>query len=356
MVCLMINGISLFANVGIGETYFKEKNVNICVSNELIEKRCNFYSHLYPETEMVCGDITDLEVFNKLVDLYDENDCNFLIATPPCQGMSQAGKMDKNDPRNSLIIHTIEFIKRTMPDNIIIENVPQILKFSIVVDTNEIRILNYVINELEPLGYHINYGVLDAADYGTPQTRKRGIFLISKIKKWEFPEKMKKITVKDVIGDLPSLESGEKSDIPFHYAKKHADRHVLWMKHTPTGKTAFHNEKYFPQKEDGTRIKGYNTTYKRIEWDKPAPTVTMCNGAVSSQNNVHPGRKLDDGTYSDARVLSILEILRLTGLPDDWNIPEWASDNFVRQVIGEAFPPRFSAKLLEKMPGGNENG
>lgn len=346
----MINGISLFANVGIGETYLKEKGINICVSNELIEKRADFYSHLYPDSEMICGDITDPAIFNKLITLYEENNCDFLMSTPPCQGMSQAGKMDKNDPRNSLIIHTIEFIKRTLPTNIIIENVPQILKFSIKVNDEEVKILDYIIDEITPLGYHINYAVLDAADYGTPQTRKRAIFLISKIKKWEFPNKMKKITVRDAIGELPSLESGEKSDIPLHYAKKHADRHVLWMKNTPTGETAFNNDVYYPQKEDGTRIKGYNTTYKRIEWDKPAPTITMCNGSVSSQNNVHPGRKLEDGTYSDARVLSILEILRLSGLPDDWNIPDWATENFIRQVIGEGVPPKFSAKLIETMP------
>lgn len=346
----MINGISLFSNVGIGETYLKDKGINICVSNELIEKRANFYSHLYPDSQMVCGDITDSEIFSRLIDLYDRNDCDFLMATPPCQGMSIAGKMDKNDPRNSLIIYTIEFIKQTLPSNILIENVPQILRFSIKVDDVEVKILEYILNELEPLGYFVNYGVLDAADYGTPQTRKRGIFLISKIKKWDFPEKMEKITVREVIGELPSLESGEKSDIKWHFAKKHADRHVLWMKNTPTGETAFNNEVFYPQKADGTRIKGYNTTYKRIEWDKPAPTITMSNGSISSQNNVHPGRKLEDGTYSDARVLSILEILRLSGLPDDWNIPDDATENFIRQVIGEGFPPKFSAKLIETMP------
>jgi len=350
----MINGISLFANVGLGETYFSDNGVNICVSNELIEKRAKFYSHLYPESEMVCGDITDPEIFNHLIELYNENDCDFLMATPPCQGMSVAGKMDENDPRNSLIIYTIEFIKKTRPSNIIIENVPQILKFSINIGGKPVKILDYILRELRPLGYFVNYAVADAADYGTPQTRKRAIFLISNIEQWNFPKKMKKITVREAIGDLPTLESGEKSDIPLHYAKKHADRHVLWMKHTPTGETAFNNEKYYPQKEDDTRIKGYNTTYKRIEWDKPAPTVTMCNGAVSSQNNVHPGRKLEDGTYSDARVLSILEIIRLSGLPDDWNIPDWATDNFVRQVIGEGFPPKFSEKLLETMPQRSE--
>ena len=49
------------------------------------------------------------------VDLYNENDCDFLMATPPCQGMSVAGKMKEDDPRNSLIIYTIEFIKKTKP-------------------------------------------------------------------------------------------------------------------------------------------------------------------------------------------------------------------------------------------------
>ena len=63
--------------------------------------------------------------------------------------------------------------------------------------------------------------------------------------------------------------------------------------------------------KNGRKIKGYNTTYKRIEWDKPAPTITMCNGGISSQNNVHPGRLQKDGTYSDARVLTLRELFIL---------------------------------------------
>ena len=81
---------------------------------------------------------------------------------------------------------------------------------------------------------------------------------------------------------------------------------------------------------------------------------------VSTELNIKPSQTesvlklLEDGTYSDARVLSILEIIRLSGLPDDWNIPDWATDNFIRQVIGEGFPPKFSAKLLETMPQRSE--
>ena len=203
---------------------------------------------------------------------------------------------------------------------------------------------------MKPFGYYINYDILDAADFDTPQYRKRAIFLISKYQKWEFPKKSNKyITVKDAIGNLPSLESGEDSGIKYHRANIHNKNHILWMKHTPTGKSALDNIEYFPN-INGRKIKGYSTTYKRMDWDRPAPTITMCNGGISSQNNVHPGHKLKDNTYSDARVLTILELLRLMGLPDNWNIPEWASDNLIRKVLGEAFPPKFAAKLLTTMP------
>lgn len=343
-----IKGCSLFSNVGIDELYLKDVGINIVLANELVEKRALFYKHIYPNKDMVIGDITDSDIFNTIVNKYKQYGCSFLLATPPCQGMSQAGKMDENDVRNKLIISVIEFIKQTKPDNILIENVPGILHFSIYVDGKKIKIIDYI-KSLTKLGYFINYNVKDAADFGTPQHRKRAIILISKFNKWEFPSPQKRVTVRDAIGTLPSLESGESSNIKYHNAKKHNADHILWMKHTPTGKTALLNDVYYPQK-DGRRIKGYNTTYKRIEWDEPAPTITMCNGGISSQNNVHPGRKLMDGTYSDARVLTILELLRLSGMPDNWDIPSWASDNLIRMVIGEAFPPKFAASMISTMP------
>jgi DNA (cytosine-5)-methyltransferase 1 len=345
----MVNGTSLFSNVGIDEFYLKQCGITIKVANELVTNRAKFYSHIYPEVDMFCGDITSQEIFNSLIQSHHQNNCDFLLATPPCQGMSVAGKMKKDDIRNTLIKRVIDFAKITKPSNILIENVPQIFKFNIIHENREINIFEYIKSQLEPLGYVVNADILDASDYKTPQYRKRAIFLISKIKKWEFPKKSDKISVKDVIGDLPSLESGESTNIKYHSAKKHSIQHILWMKNTPTGKTALDNIKHCPTK-DGRKIKAFSTTYKRIDWDRPAPTITMSNGAISSQNNVHPGRLQKDGTYSDARVLTILELLRLTGLPDNFSIPEWASENLTRQVIGEAFPPKFCEELIKTMP------
>ena len=350
-----MNGVSLFANVGIAETYINNHNINIVVANELLEKRVNFYKEHHKNCNMIQGDITDKNIFDKILNEAKKQNCQFLIATPPCQGMSVAGKMNEDDPRNSLIKFVIEFIKELKPLNIIIENVIGILKTYIYYNNEKIKVIDYINNELKPLNYFINYSIVDTADYETPQTRKRAIFLISKIAKWEFPPKKNKITVREAIGYLPSLESGEKSSIKYHNAKIHNDRHILWLKHTPTGKTALENKIYYPQKECGTKIKGYSTTYKRIEWDKPAPTITMANGSISSQNNVHCGRLKDDGTYSDARVLTLKEIFILTGLPDDWQPPIWASENLIRQVIGEGIPPKLIDNLLKTIPKDLEN-
>ncbi len=349
----MIKGTSLFCNVGIAETYLKKYDIDIVVANELLEDRAKFYKFCYPDTDVVTGDITDDEIFNLVVKKSKECGVEFLLATPPCQGMSVAGKMDEHDPRNSLIIKVVDFIKEVKPKNVIIENVPTMLKTSILINDEKIKIVDYINSELGN-DYKISFNILNAADYGTPQTRNRTIVLMSKLGDWKLPEKQRQITVRDAIGWLPSLESGQKSDIKYHFAPRHNERHILWMKHTPTGKSAFDNKIYFPQKEDGTRIKGFSTTYKRMSWDKPAPTITMCNGGISSQNNVHPGRLLKDGTYSDARVLSLKELMILTGLPDDWEIPEWASENLVRKVIGEGVPPKLIEAIIKNMPRNDE--
>ena len=276
-----MKGVSLFANVGIAETYIHNHDIDIVVANELLENRAKFHKENHPNCTTIVGDITDKEIYKKVLSEAKKSKCEFLIATPPCQGMSVAGKMEEDDPRNSLIKHVVELALDLKPKHILIENVPGILNTYLSVNGVKTKVVDYI---KESLGsYFVNYAVVDSADYGTPQSRKRAIFLISNISKWEFPKKEKRITLKEAISHLPSLESGESSDIEFHNAKIHNERHILSLKHTPTGKSALFNKHHYPKKEDGTRIKGYATTYKRMEWNKPAPTITMANGSVSSQ-------------------------------------------------------------------------
>lgn len=345
-----LTGISMFSSAGIGETFFKDIGINIVAANELIEKRANLYSELYKETNMIQGDILNRNVFNKFLQA-SPNNIDFLLASPPCQGLSVAGKNRNTDSmlkdeRNYLIYKVIDVIKIKDPTFVLIENVPALLKL-VLLYKGDLLTVKDILNIEFSDKYIIESRIIDAADLGVPQVRKRAIIkLYKKEYKWPWPEAEKRITVREAIGHLPSIESGETSELKWHFGRKHDKRHILWMKHTPTGKSAFENEKYFPIKEDGTKVKGYNTTYRRILWDEPAPTITIRNDAISSQRNVHPGRLLEDGTYSDARVLTPLELMLLNSLPSNWGIPDDTPEILIRQCIGESIPPLMLKKLV----------
>lgn len=346
-----LKGLSLFSGAGIGETYLNECNIDICVANELIPRRAELYRKIYPSSNMICGDIMDDDVFDSILNA--AKDIDFLIASPPCQGMSIAGKNRNQkdmstDGRNYLIERVFQAISILKPSFVIIENVPSLLKFKLPFNGNELTVLE-ILQELFGEEYIIEGKVLNSADYGVPQVRLRAIIKLHKRGlTWDWPKTdAHHITVREAIGDLPSLEAGEKSNIKWHFARKHSPSHIAWMAHTPTGCTAFDNEKYFPQKEDGTRIKGYGSSYRRIKWDEPCPTITIRNDAISSQRNVHPGRLLKDGTYSDARVLTPYELMVLNSLPVDWNIPDDTPEILIRQVIGESIPPLLIKRLAE---------
>ena len=90
--------------------------------------------------------------------------------------MSVAGKMEQDDPRNSLIIKVVEAIKIIKPKYFLIENVQKMPKTYIKFKGKKIKISDFLINELSD--YNVNFCLLDAADFGTPQTRKRSITLL----------------------------------------------------------------------------------------------------------------------------------------------------------------------------------
>ena len=344
-----MEALSLFSNVGFGDIFLKEIGINVVVANELHQDRCDLYEKIHPSTRVICGDVCETQTKKNIYEICANKDISLVIATPPCQGMSIANaKRKDSDPRNSLIVHAMDIFNNLKPEYMLIENVAGMANTWINVNGDVVNVVEYIKSRL-PFPWKLNHDVLNAKDYNTPQSRKRFIGLISKHGKWKHPSKINKvINVKDAIGHLPSLESGRASSIPWHYAKKHNPNHVIWMKNTPTGKTAFDNKIHYPKK-DGRKIKGFMTTYKRIEWNKPSPTVTMCNGAVSSQNNVHPGKPLLDGTYSDARVLSIEEISIICGLPEGFlnKFKNKVSENFLRKVLGECFPPTMAKEILK---------
>lgn len=369
-----LKGLSLFANVGIAEAYLADIGVDIKIANEIDETRARFYQDVYPHTHMICGDITDDLLRTKIVDESIEYGVDFVIATPPCQGMSEAGLRREFDERNQLVWYAIDVIKRIKPRFAMLENVPKQLTTKIKLGDEIMLIPEYIKKELKN-EYNFNKETLIMAkDHGVPQLRERNIFLLVRKDqniRWEFPEKQPEITLRDAIGNLPSLDpllrEGLEETIKhfpdyekkrqnglsiskWHFPPKHSWKQVEWMMHTPSGKSAIYNEKFYPQKADGTPVKAHHNHYRRLKWDMPCRTVTQNNGVISSLACVHPGRPYTDENgmtlYSDARVLTIYELLIVMSLPLDWPIPEWAGETFIRKVFGEGIPSRLVREIM----------
>lgn len=89
------------------------------------------------------------------------------------------------------------------------------------------------------------------------------------------------------------MEPNQTSSLKNHWARKHPENQIDWLRHTPEGCSAFHNKTHYPIKANGERVKGYPNCYKRMVWDAPSPTVTMRNEIMSSQDKVHPGRPIE---------------------------------------------------------------
>ena len=118
---MAIKALSLFANVGIAETYLSELGIEVVVANEIEPKRVSFYRQMYPDTKMIEGDITQEKIKSEICNYALEENVDLIMATPPCQGMSSAGKQEKWDVRNTLICHAVEVIKRVKPKYIFLE-------------------------------------------------------------------------------------------------------------------------------------------------------------------------------------------------------------------------------------------
>ncbi len=350
----MLKGLSLFASAGIAEMNLG-KFANIVVANELLSIRCKVHKFWHPTVDMICGDITTDEIKNTIIDKSIEKNVDFILATPPCQGVSLIGKNKRNaqwinDKRNFLIFHALDIIDIIKPKVVIIENVDRFAKMMFPFEDDFLNI-ETILKKKYSKKYSINAHIYNSADYGVPQARKRlVIVLCDKDYTFEVPIKIgKQITVEEAIGNLPSLEAGQTSTLKHHNARPHTQDHILIMQHTPTGKSAFQNDIFYPKKKDGTRITGYPYTYKRIDWDRPAPTITMRSDTISSTHSVHPGRLLPNGLYSDARVLTLRELFILTSINPDIELPNFASSSQIRYMVGESVPPLLMEVICDNI-------
>ena len=347
------NIIDLFAGVGgLSYGFSKLPQFNILVANEIEKDISIAYKLNHPNVEMLNCDINNLteKILEKAL---KGQKIDIVVGGPPCQSYSTLGKRQM-DERANLFMQYKRVLMILQPKAFVFENVVGILSM------DKGKLFKQIKSEFEELGYTLQYDVLDAVNFGVPQHRERVILVGFKgSNNFIYPtpthgEGLKPyVTLKDAIGDLPKLESGEKKTtyaegvmneflefvrtdtndyVEEHSSPKNGEHLVKIMKVLKDGQS----KNDLP--EDIRPKSGYGNTYAKLWWNKPSTTITRNFACPSSSRCIHP---------RDSRAMSIREGARLQSFPDNYKF--YGSDSMKRLEIGNAVPPLLSMAIAKQM-------
>lgn len=350
--------ISLFSSAGVGCYGFKQAGFECIATNELIERRLKIQkinNKCKKSTGYIKGDITKNEIkeliFSEIKKWEKEgNDkVDVVIATPPCQGMSVANhKKTANEiVRNSLVVESIEIVKKIKPGFFVFENVAAFWKTGCTAPDGSVKAIGQVIAEELGTEYIIMNRILNFKNYGSNSSRKRTLVIGVEKTKADFispvelfPSYQDEKTLREVIGDLPGLEWGEFAENDFyHQFRTYPQAMRAWIHDLKEGENAFNNED--PKKRPHSIVNGKmvpnkqknGDKYTRQMWNKVGPCIHTRNDQMASQNTLHP---------EEDRVFSIRELMRLMTIPDCF---KWID---MEPEALNSIPPDKKQALLKK--------
>lgn len=339
--------LDLFAGVG-GMSYgFEQAGLNIVGAVEFDESIAQSMKKNHKNTEVFIEDIKSL----KTKDVKEKiGEIDIIVGGPPCQGFSLKGKrLGLNDDRNFLFREYIKYVKYFNPKYVVIENVLGIIS------SNNGYFVKEIIDEFKKIGYKINYGILNASDFGVPQNRKRAIFMGTNMNnEILLPVKEtkdeKKITVWDAISDLAYLSSGEgvfeseyknkpngKYQVAMHKGSKKLFNHIVTnhsvvsldrLKRIPPEK----GKEFLKEKITST----FGQTWGRLEKKKQSPTIVTRFDTPSNGKNSHPFLH---------RTITPREAARIQSFPD--NFIFHGNKTSVKKQIGNAVPPLLGKAIAK---------
>ena len=308
----LLNVLDLFAGCGGLSTGLRQAGgFRIVAACELNSAAAATYRLNHPGTVVIPKDITLPETKDEICAAFDGVRCDVVAGGVPCQAYTKSKHRDPNDPRGRLYEPFIDVVSRLMPLVVVIENVPDILTYRHADGT---LVQHRIAALLKGLGYVVGFHILNAADFGVAQRRKRAFIFAWRHGRHSQPlpthDKLGRdglprwLTVRDAIGDLADAPEDKAS---WHVFTKHDDEVARRFACVPIGgKGAVH----------------YNEGYYR---NPPGmPSRTLRGGAWP----IH---------YLHDRVLTCREAARLQGFHDDFRFEGNKSE--VTLQIGNAVPP-----------------
>jgi len=251
---------------------------------------------------------------------------DLLAACPPCEGFStmrtKNGARRNLDRRNDLIFEVLRIIRSIRPVSIMLENVPGLAR--------NYRFRKFV-KDLQRLGYKTKWAVLNAADYGVPQHRRRLVLLGSLAREPEFAlTDPRRWTVRQTIG---RLNVPERSRDPLHnYAPRRSPKVQRIIEGIPHNGGSRRALRLSEQLKCHRKFDGFYDVYGRMAWDMPSPTIT--GGCINPSKGrfLHP--RFD-------RAITLREAALLQSFPRKYRFSLKWGRYPAANLIGNALPPEF---------------
>jgi DNA (cytosine-5)-methyltransferase 1 len=342
-------GIDLFAGAGGLSLGAVQAGIDVKLAIENDPYSIETYTNNHPYTTVYSKDI---KTFRKNF-FKPPNEPLIIFGGPPCQGFSTSNQKTRNrqNPKNWLFKEFIKFVQMYSPEWIVFENVKGIL------DTAKGIFLDSLIKEIKLLGYLISKWILNAIDYGVPQSRSR-LFVIGSKKglKLEEPEpKDEVITVRDAIFDLPKLKNGNKKNVMNYSSNPCSNYSKLLRMGSKYSNNNFVSKntllvleryKYIPQGGNWKDIPDHLMTnykdknrchtgiYHRLKLNEPSVII----GNYRKNMLIHPTQN---------RGLSVREAARLQSFPDNYIFK--GPFGFQQQQVGNAVPPMLSEIVFSQI-------
>lgn len=321
--------IDLFCGAGGLSLGFDKAGFENIFAVEFNPEFAKTYKRNFPKHNLIVDDVRNISE-EKISELVNGEDVDVIIGGPPCQGFSIAGNIGRtfiDDERNRLFKEFVRFVSFVKPKMFVMENVAAMATHL------KGKTIDTIVKAFEKagVGYSVQWQVLNSVNYGVAQERRRIVIVgVRKDLNTEFnyPTKNDHIyTVKDVIGDLPVLNSGDTSDIPNHNAMKHSAQMLEKMSYVKDGG----DRNDIP---DELRPKSGDIR-KYIRYDSTKPSVCVTGDM----------RKIFH--YEQNRALTSRELARIQSFPDDF-VFEGTSIQ-IQQQIGNAVPPKLANQIATQV-------
>ena len=349
------NFIDLFSGAGGFSIGFTKVGFNPLLCVDFNPNVAATHKENFSQIPFLEANLSDKEIQNKIINKYSNKDIGVIVGGPPCQGFSMFGKRrfvnTKNynpasDKRNDLIFSYINIVSSLQPRWFVMENVPGFANL----DSG--RFLIKVIDCFKKIGYkNIEWQILNAAEYGVPQLRKRLVVIGNrtghiipwpKRKFFKDPEDWQKPfrTVGEVITDL-SLKSSYE-DQTCHIPMKHKPLLVERYKYIEEGSRLDIDKlpKHLKKGYRTDKVKNYSHIFKRLHRNKPSLTMVPGHNAFP----IHPWLN---------RSLTVREAARIQTFPDELEFKGSRQEQCIQ--VGNAFPPLLAESIANNIQKAEKN-